>query len=164
MLLELAPLSAGLIGASHSGASLGAELGSMKQTEQIDALHILGIDPIRELVGPRVLARMIALPLLHVLIAGLALVGGFIAGFDASPALYESAALSELHFWEVFLSGLKTVVFGFVIAAVGCRRGLRASGGTEGVGRAATRAVVGGMIGVMVADALMVKLIQVVAG
>src|SRR5947209_6291131 len=79
VLLELAPIGAGLIVAARTGASLGAELGSMRLGEQIDALEMLGVSPMRELVGPRVLACMAALPLLHVYIAVLALASGFVA-------------------------------------------------------------------------------------
>lgn len=167
VLLELAPLGAGLIVAARTGSSLGAELGAMKINEQIDALEMLGVSAQRELVGPRVLACIISLPIMHIFISALALLSGYLAeqmsgGMNAM--LYQSACLRELNAREVIPAGLKTLVFGFLIGTAGCYHGMRADGGTEGVGRAATSAVLAASLLVIVSDVLLVGLIQVVAG
>jgi phospholipid/cholesterol/gamma-HCH transport system permease protein len=161
--LEFAPLGAGLIVAGRSGASLGAELGSMRLTEQVDALEVLGLSPLRELVAPRLLACMIALPLLTLFILYLALASGYVAeaiGGTMTATQFSSESLRVLTLHDVVPAVLKTVVFGYLIGIVGCRYGLEAQGGTEGVGRAATGGVVTSIFLVMVADVVLVKLIQ----
>lgn len=164
VVLEFAPICAGLLVAGRSGASLGAELGSMRQTEQIDALEVLGLSPLRELVAPRVLACMVALPLLTLFIEYLALTAGYAAeaiGGSLSRTQYVTEVLRVLTLKDVIPATLKTAVFGYLIGAVGCYHGLTARGGTEGVGRAATRGVVGSILLVLVFDVVLVKLIQV---
>jgi phospholipid/cholesterol/gamma-HCH transport system permease protein len=165
--LEFAPIGAGLIVAGRSGASLGAEIGSMRLTEQIDALEVLGLSPVRELVGPRVLACMIALPLVTLFITYLALLsGGLAATFSGALdwKLYVSNSVAVLNRPDVapyiLPATLKTVVFGFLIAVTGCYQGLSAHGGTEGVGRAATRGVVTSIFLVLFANVVLVRLIQ----
>jgi phospholipid/cholesterol/gamma-HCH transport system permease protein len=161
--LEFAPIGAGLIVAGRSGASLGAELGSMKQTEQIDALEMLGVPAVRRLVGPRVLACVLALPILTVLIDYLAVAGSYAAEAAASGATwtqYREACLRGLRFHDVLLATLKTLVFGFLIGVSGCYFGMTAAGGTEGVGRAATRGVVVATLCVLLSNVLLVRLIQ----
>jgi phospholipid/cholesterol/gamma-HCH transport system permease protein len=163
VVLELAPIIAGLIVAGRSGASLGAELGSMRLTEQVDALEMLGLSPLRELVGPRVLACMLALPLLTIFIIVAALGAGFLAELIAGSMTwtqYRVACLKPLHLRDVVPSLLKTVAFGFLVGTTGCHEGLRAEGGTEGVGRAATRGVVLSIFLVLAADVLLVMLTQ----
>jgi phospholipid/cholesterol/gamma-HCH transport system permease protein len=165
VVLELGPLVAGLIVAGRSGASLGAELGSMRLTEQVDALEMLGLSPTRELVAPRVLACMIALPMLTVFIIVAALTSGFVAEMVAGSLTrtqYLNECLDPLRRSprEVVTSLLKTVVFGYLVGVTGCRAGLGAEGGTEGVGRAATRAVVLSIFLVMLADVLLVMFSQ----
>jgi len=164
VVLEFAPIGAGLIVAGRSGASLGAELGSMRLTEQIDALEALGQSPLRLLVGPRVLACMLALPLLTVFIAFFALAGSFVAealGGSMSFTEYENACLSALRLQDVLPATAKTVVFGFLIGVTGCFQGMTATGGTEGVGRASTGGVVLSTFLVLVSNVFLVKLIQV---
>lgn len=164
VVLEFAPISAGLIVAGRSGASLGAELGSMRLTEQLDALEVLGLSPLRLLVAPRILACMVALPFLTVFIAYLAVCSGYLAealrGGGLSLEQYRGAVLRVLKIGDVVPATLKTVVFGYLIGVAGCFCGLTASGGTEGVGRAATRGVVWSIFLVLVADVLLVRLIQ----
>jgi phospholipid/cholesterol/gamma-HCH transport system permease protein len=163
VLLELAPIGAGLIVAARTGASFGAELGSMRLSEQIDALEMLGIPPMRELVGPRVLACMITLPLLHIFIAALALASGFVAENVVAHSTwlkYQTAALREVYPQDVIPAALKTIVFGYLVGVAGCFFGMRAQGGTEGVGRAATNGVVVSCLLVMAADVVLVGLIQ----
>jgi phospholipid/cholesterol/gamma-HCH transport system permease protein len=165
VVLELAPMGAGLIVAGRSGASLGAELGSMRLTEQIDALEVLGSSPIRTLVGPRVLACMIALPLLTIKIICLAIAGGFLAellGGNMAWGEYRNACLSGLRIEDVVPAVLKTIVFGYLIGVTGCYCGMSAEGGTEGVGRAATRGVVYSTFLVLISDVMLVRLIQLI--
>ena len=167
VLLELAPVGAGLILASRTGASLGAELASMQAGEQLDALQLLGISPLRQLVGPRVLACILAAPLLHVLIAGVALSSGYLAeGMIGSPSWlkYQTAILAELYLNEVFLAGLKTLVFGALVGATSCYLGMIAEAGSEGVGQAATNAVVACTLLVLLADVFLVGAIRIVVG
>jgi phospholipid/cholesterol/gamma-HCH transport system permease protein len=166
VVLEFAPLGAGLIVAGRSGASLGAELGSMRLTEQIDALEVLGLSPLRELVGPRVVACMLALPPLTVFIAYLAILSGYVAeavGGNMSFTAYKNASLGVLYPNDVIPAVLKTVAFGYLIGVTGCYFGMAATGGTEGVGRAATRGVVTSIFLVLVSNVFLVKLIQVLS-
>jgi len=165
VVLEFAPLTAGLMVAGRSGASLGAELGSMRLTEQIDALEVLGLSPIRALVAPRVLACMLALPLLTVFIAYLGILSGFLAevasGGNLTWTQYHTACVHDLTLAKVLPATLKTVAFGYLIGVTGCFFGMQATGGTEGVGRAATRSVVVSIFLVLVANVVLVKVIQV---
>lgn len=163
VLLELAPVGAGLIVAARTGASLGAELASMRVSEQVDALELLGVSPVRRLVGPRVLACVLAVPLLHILIAATALGSGFVAEqVTGSTTLlkYDNAALRELVLEDVVPAGLKTLAFGLVVGVTGCFIGLNAREGSEGVGRAATDSVVACCLLVLATDVLLVLLIK----
>jgi phospholipid/cholesterol/gamma-HCH transport system permease protein len=167
VVLEFAPIGAGLIVAGRCGASLGAELGSLRLTEQIDALQVLGQSPLHRLVGPRVLACMLTLPLLTVFIAFLAVGGSYAAealGGSLSLTEYRNACMSKLYLRDVIPATAKTVVFGFLIGVTGCYFGMNAHGGTEGVGRAATQGVVVSTLLVLVANVVLVKAIQVFVG
>jgi phospholipid/cholesterol/gamma-HCH transport system permease protein len=163
VVLEFAPLGAGLIVAGRSGASLGAELSSMRLSEQIDALETMGLHTVRYLVGPRVLACMIALPLLTILIATVALGSSAIAeliGGSMSWTLYHNALVRGLMQAPVVAATLKTIVFGYLIAVAGCWNGLNAPPGAEGVGIAATRGVVWATLLVLLSNVVLVKVIQ----
>lgn len=164
LLLELSPVAAGLIVAARTGASLGAELGAMRINEQLDALEMLGVSGWRQLIGPRVLACMLALPLLHVLTALAAILSGYIvhSGLQGVGwSAYRAALLRELSLADVVPAGLKTIVFGYLIAVAGCFHGTRAEGGTEGVGQAAMHGVVLASLWVLLADVFLVGLIRV---
>jgi phospholipid/cholesterol/gamma-HCH transport system permease protein len=164
VVLEFAPITAGLLVAARSGASLGAELGSMRLTEQVDALEVLGLSPLRELVAPRLLACMIALPVLTLFIMYLALTAGYLAeavGGSMTLTAYAKKCLQDLKLRDVIPATLKTVVFGYLVGVVGCWYGMTARGGTEGVGRAATGGVVMSLFLVVVANVVLVKAIQV---
>jgi phospholipid/cholesterol/gamma-HCH transport system permease protein len=163
VVLEFAPLAAGFIVAGRSGASLGAELSSMRLTEQTDALEALGVSPFRYLVAPRIAACMLALPLLTVLIAALAILGSFAAewvGGTMAWTEYWTACLRDLRVRDIVSATLKTVVFGFFIGAAGCYSGMTAAPGAEGVGRAATRGVVLSILAVVISDVVAVRVIQ----
>ncbi len=164
VLLELAPLTAGLLTSGRSGASLAAELGAMRNSEQIDALEVLGQSPVGWLVAPRVLAHMLALPLLTGVLAVVALAAG-----AAAEAL--GGSLTWQRYWievgrvmdwrDVLPAHLKTVVFGWLVAVIGCYNGIYVDGGTEGVGRAATRGVVQSILAVVLVNVVLVRLIQI---
>lgn len=161
--LELAPVGAGLILAARSGAALGAELGAMRNTEQLDALILLGVSPTRRLVGPRVAACALALPLLAVWVALLALASGYLAewatrgtGWTTFQAAFLTGSRSELYFGDMVVAMIKTPVFGYLVGVAGCRAGLTAPIGTTGVGTAATRGVVFAALLVLVAEVAIV--------
>lgn len=159
VLLELAPVGAGLIVATRTGASLGAELAAMRSSEQIDALQLLGVSPVRALVAPRVFACVFSTPVLHVLTAALAIGSGFAAELLTGGTTwrrYEAAVLSELRLGEVLPAALKTLAFGWLVGVSGCYVGLTAPVGAEGVGRAATLSVVVCTLLVLAADVFLV--------
>ena len=163
VLLELAPIGAGLIVASRTGASLGAELASMRVSEQVDALELLGVSPMRRLVAPRVWACILAVPMIHVLVASLALGSGYLAELVTGQTTwlkYQNAILSELRLDEVVPAGLKTLVFGWLVGVTGCYVGLNANGGSEGVGKAATDSVVSCTLLILAADVVLVGVIR----
>src|SRR5262245_2052391 len=164
VLLELAPLAAGLILAARTGASLGAELAAMRITEQIDALRMLGVSPFRRLVGPRVLACVLAVPVLHILIATTAIASGFLAEWalsgTASLDPYQEGGLLELKLSDVIPAALQTLAFGLVVGLVGWYIGLTGGEGSERVGKAATDSVVACALLVLAADVLLVMFIK----
>jgi phospholipid/cholesterol/gamma-HCH transport system permease protein len=165
VLLELAPVGAGLIVAARTGASLAAEIASMKVGEQLDALRLLGVSPLRRLVGPRILACVLAVPVLHVLITSTALVSGLVAeSLTGQTTLlkYQTAVLRELYLAEVIPAAFKTVAFGLLVGLAGCYIGMSSGEGSEGVGRAATDSVVVCALLVLAADVLLVGLIKAV--
>jgi phospholipid/cholesterol/gamma-HCH transport system permease protein len=162
--LEFAPLGAGMVVAGRCGASLGAELSSMRLTEQIDALEAMGLSSMRYLVGPRTLAAIIALPLLTIYLAVFALGSSFLAemaGGSMYASQYQMALERGLGQARVVPATLKTIVFGYLIAVAGCWHGLHAPSGAEGVGKAATRGVVLAIQFVLASNVLLVKLIQI---
>ncbi len=152
---ELLPVFSGLVIGARIGAGIAAELGSMAVTEQLDAMLVLGADPVRELVAPRVLAAVVVLPFITVLgdvigTAGAMLVGDLqygIGGHYFIDSLRGFIAVGD------FVTGvIKSAVFGLLVALFACRQGLMAKNGTQGVGVAATRAVVHGALAVIVAN------------
>lgn len=165
VVLEFAPIGAGLIIAGRAGANLAAELGSLKLTEQIDALELLGHSPMREIVGPRILALIVAMPILTIFMDYCAILGSFAAESTASGTSwlqFRTACLDQLRFLDAILGTWKTTVFGFLIGVAGTYFGLSADGGTEGVGRAATRGVVAATLSVVISNVILVKLIQLI--
>lgn len=163
VVVEFAPLCSALILAGRSGASLAAEIGSMKQTEQIDALTLLGIRPMQALIAPRILACIISLPILTVFTAYLAIYSGFLTESltgSMSFSQYQSEVLRVLTLRESLPALGKTVFFGLAIGISGCYYGMETEGGTEGVGKAATQGVVSSIISVLILNVFLVKTIQ----
>ncbi|HMP18166.1 MAG TPA: ABC transporter permease, partial [Gemmatales bacterium] len=160
---EFGPIAVAFVAAGRLGAVLAAELAALKESEQIDAAQVLGMRIIPRLVAPRVLGCMLALPLLTVLVDYLALASSFTAEAVAGSMTWTEfarASLRYLKLWDSILAILKTSVFGFLIAGAGCYAGLRASGGAVAVGRAATQGVVRATLLILVADVILVKIIQ----
>jgi phospholipid/cholesterol/gamma-HCH transport system permease protein len=159
---ETGPLTAGLLLSGRIGAGIGAELGAMRVTEQIDALEASAVDAFRYLVVTRVVACVIALPLLVTIMNFAGMLGGFVAERAAtgmSLSLYFDRAFELIDMSDYVPSTVKTMVFGFIIATVSSFLGFTTSSGTEGVGRASTRAVVLSSIGIIVANVVLVRLI-----
>ncbi|MBY0503771.1 MAG: ABC transporter permease [Bryobacteraceae bacterium] len=159
---ETGPLVAALLISGRVGAGIGAELGGMRVTEQIDALESLAVDSFKYLVITRVLACVVALPLLTVLMNFSGLAGGFLAETMISGmsfSFYFHAAFSSLGFSDYIPPTLKTMVFGFIIGTVSCHLGYNATGGAEGVGRAATQSVVLSSMFLIIVNVILVKFI-----
>jgi len=162
---ETGPLTAGLLLSGRIGAGIGAELGAMKVTEQIDALEAVGVDSFRYLVVTRVAACVIALPLLTTVMNVTGMLGGFAAESvitGMTLRTYFQQAFSPIDFSDLIPATLKTTVFGFIIATVAAYLGVHSAQGTEGVGRAATRAVVTASMLLIAVNVLLVRLISVV--
>jgi phospholipid/cholesterol/gamma-HCH transport system permease protein len=159
---ETGPLTAGLLLSGRIGAGIGAELGAMKVTEQIDALEAAAVDSFRYLVVTRVLACVIAVPILTTVMNITGILGGFVAETTITGmplAAYFRAAFSSIQFSDLIPATLKTAVFGFIIATVASYLGVHTSRGTEGVGQASTRSVVYSSILLIAANVLLVRLI-----
>jgi phospholipid/cholesterol/gamma-HCH transport system permease protein len=159
---ETGPLTAGLLLSGRIGAGIGAELGAMKVTEQIDALEALAVDSFKFLVVTRVVACVVALPILTSVMNFTGMLGGFAAetAITGVPiGTYFDQAFSLIQFSDLIPATLKTAVFGFLISTVSSYLGMHATGGTEGVGRASTRSVVLSSIALIAANVLLVRII-----
>jgi phospholipid/cholesterol/gamma-HCH transport system permease protein len=155
MIKELGPVLTGLMLTGRIGSGIAAELGSMVVTDQINALRALGTDPIRKLVVPRVLAGVFMAPVLTIVSDFVGIFGGWIVAryqLQVATGLYWSSILQALYMQDVWMGLIKPFVLGFVIVTIACHVGLRTSGGTQGVGRATTVAVVAGSVAVIAAD------------
>jgi phospholipid/cholesterol/gamma-HCH transport system permease protein len=158
---ELAPVLMSLMVGGRVGAGMTAELGTMKVTEQIDALRALATNPVRKLVVPRVLATTLIFPLLTVISICLGILGGMLIAVVSLnlSANYYLRSIIEIVKYNDLASGVgKTVFFGFTISLIGCYNGLQTSGGADGVGRATTATVVTGAITVLIMDFFLTKL------
>jgi phospholipid/cholesterol/gamma-HCH transport system permease protein len=162
MIKELGPVLTGLMLTGRVGSGIAAELGSMVVTEQIHALRALGTDPIRKLVVPRMLAGVCMAPVLTVAADFVGIVGGWIVArfqLQVASGLYWSSILEALYIQDVWMGLIKPVVIGFVIVTVACHVGLRTTGGTQGVGKATTLAVVAGSVMVIAVDFFVTRLL-----
>ena len=159
---ETGPLVTGLLLSGRIGAGIGAEIAAMKVTEQIDALEATAVDSFKYLVVTRVIACMVAVPLLVTVMNFTGMLGGYLAEKVISGMglqLYFNAAFSAVEFTDYIPATLKTVVFGFIIAVVSSYLGFTTTQGTEGVGRASTRSVVFSSILIITANVVLVRLI-----
>jgi phospholipid/cholesterol/gamma-HCH transport system permease protein len=155
MIKELGPVLTALMLTGRVGSGIAAELGSMVVTDQINALRALGTDPIRKLVVPRILAGFFMAPLLTVVADFVGIFGGWIVArfqLEVATGLYWSSVLKGLYVQDIWMGIIKPFALGFVIVTIACHVGLRTSGGTQGVGRATTVAVVAGSVAVIAVD------------
>jgi phospholipid/cholesterol/gamma-HCH transport system permease protein len=146
---ELGPVIAGLMVAGRVGAAMAAEIGTMRVTEQIDALTTLSTDPLRYLVLPRLLAGLITMPCLVLIADIIGVFGGFLVGvykLNFNPVVYLTQTQRYLEPMDVASGLIKAAVFGFIVALMGCYHGYYSRGGAEGVGQATTQAVVSASI------------------
>jgi phospholipid/cholesterol/gamma-HCH transport system permease protein len=162
MIKELGPVLTGLMLAGRVGSGIAAELGSMMVTDQINALRALGTDPIRKLVVPRLLAGFFMAPVLTVIADGVGILGGWlIAVFQlrVASSVYWTSIIEALYMEDVWMGLIKPFFLGFAIVTIGCHVGLRTSGGTQGVGRATTNAVVAASVAVIAVDFFVTRLL-----
>jgi phospholipid/cholesterol/gamma-HCH transport system permease protein len=164
MVKELGPVLTGLMVAGRVGSGIAAELGSMMVTDQIAALRALGTDPIRKLVVPRILAGLVMVPLLTVIATGVGMVGGWIVTIGllrVASSVYWNSVVQGLYMQDVWMGLIKPFILGFTIVSIGCHVGLRARGGTQGVGRATTNAVVASSVAVIAVDYIVTQILIV---
>jgi phospholipid/cholesterol/gamma-HCH transport system permease protein len=162
LIRETGPLTAGLLVSGRVGAGIGAEIGAMKVTEQIDALEANAVDAFKYLAVTRILALMIAMPLLTIMMDFSGMFGGYVAEASVSGMswrLYFQRAFEYITYSDLLPATLKTIVFGYLIAVVSSYLGFTTSRGTEGVGEASTRSVVMSSILIILSDVLLVKVI-----
>ncbi|MGZ4816545.1 MAG: MlaE family ABC transporter permease [Terriglobales bacterium] len=165
MVRELGPLLTGMMVAGRNSSGMASELGSMKVTEQIDAMRALGTDPTKKLVTPRVISSIAMLFVLTIIGDLVGLGGGwtvarFVLGLDSNQ--YWSTAWQSLQFADVFMGLVKPLLFGFIVASIGCYYGMTAKGGTQGVGRATTQAVVVADVLIVVVDFFVSKFLMAI--
>lgn len=159
---ELGPAITALLISGRNASGIASELGSMVVTEQVDAMRALGTDPIRKLMTPRVLAMVFMLPLLVAVFDFVGLVGGFIVAYFTlrlGAVQFWTRAIQSLEIGDLVQGATKPIIFGLIIATIGCYQGLRVKGGTQGVGRATTTAVVVSSVIVLVVDFFLARVL-----
>ena len=163
MIRELGPVLTALMLAGRVGSGMAAELGSMAVTDQINALRALGTDPLRKLVVPRVLAATIMAPILTVIADAFAIAAGWViavTSLNVASGTYWTAVLDGLYLGDAWQGLIKPFVLGLVIGTIGCHVGMRTTGGTQGVGRATTNAVVAASVLVIAVDFFLTPLLM----
>ena len=158
VVIELGPVLTALVVGGRVGASIAAELGTMRVTEQVDAMEAMGISPTRYLVVPRVVAATLMLPVLTIFADVVAIFGGYLVAvltLDVSGHTFTSGLRLYFHLRDVFSGIIKSVFFGGIISMMGCYYGLRSEGGAEGVGLATTHAVVASCLLILIVDFLL---------
>ncbi|HEX9758057.1 MAG TPA: ABC transporter permease [Nitrospiria bacterium] len=155
MTRELGPVLTGLIVAGRAGASMAAELGTMKVTEQVDALTTMAVNPIKYLIVPRVISAIIMLPVLTIFSDLIGITGGYFVSvqvLDVNPTIYLRRTTDFLELGDIYGGILKALVFGLIISTISCYKGFNTEGGAEGVGRATTGAVVISSMLILISD------------
>lgn len=158
---ELGPVITALIFAGRVSSGIGAELGSMRVTEQIDAMEVSAINPFKYLVVTRVIATTLILPILTIYVIMIAIFGGYIAVIiteNMNFAYYQSSVVNAVQFGDLIPGVAKTFIFGFIVGIVGAFKGYTAEGGTEGVGKASTTSVVLSSLIILIFDTILVKI------
>jgi phospholipid/cholesterol/gamma-HCH transport system permease protein len=161
LIKEIAPVITALICAGKVSSGIGAELGSMKVTEQIDAMEVSAINPFKFLVVTRIMATTLMVPILVVFADGIGILGGFVGvniHSEVNLVRYSSQVLESLDFIDIFPATIKTFFFGFLIGLIGCYKGYTAANGTESVGKAANSAVVVASLTIFIIDMLAVQI------
>ena len=159
---ELAPVLAALMVTGRVGSAMAAELGTMRVTEQIDALVALATEPVQYLVVPRVVAATVMLPLLVVMADAVGIGGGYLVAVDllgANPTTYVHNSFQFLEMNDLTSGVIKAAVFGLIFSLIGCQKGYYTEGGAEGVGISTTRAVVSGSLAILIADFFLTKIL-----
>jgi phospholipid/cholesterol/gamma-HCH transport system permease protein len=162
MVRELSAVLGGLIVAGRCGSAMAAEVGTMRVTEQIDALEVMATDPIHYLMVPRVWATVITLPLLILLGDLIGIWGGYLVSvvlMGANPSTYAENTFRYMDLNDLFSGLIKAAIFGLLIAVIGCQKGYFTRGGAEGVGKSTTRAVVLASIAILISDFFLTKLL-----
>jgi phospholipid/cholesterol/gamma-HCH transport system permease protein len=162
MVKELGPVLTALMVTGRVGSGIAAELGSMMVTDQISALRALGTDPVRKLVVPRVLAGIIMVPVLTIVADAVGMVGAWVittTQLKVAGSVFWNSVVVGLYIQDVWMGLIKPFFLGFVLVTIACHVGLRTTGGTQGVGRATTNAVVAGSVAVLIMDFLVTKLL-----
>lgn len=165
MVKELGPVLTALMVCGRVGSGIAAELGSMTVTDQISALRALGTDPVRKLVIPRVIAGTLMVPVLTVIADGVGLVGAWLIALTqlkVPAAPFWNSVVNGLYIEDVWMGLIKPFFLGFVLTSIGCYVGLETKGGTQGVGRATTNAVVAGSVVILAVDFLLTKFLFMV--
>jgi phospholipid/cholesterol/gamma-HCH transport system permease protein len=163
MIKELGPVLTALMLTGRIGSGIAAELGSMMVTDQINALRALGTDPVRKLVVPRVLAGFFMAPILTIISDFVGIFGGWVVArftLQVNSGLYWSSVTKGLYIQDAWMGLVKPFVFGFIIVTIACHVGLRTTGGTAGVGRSTTLAVVAGSVAVIAADFFVTQILM----
>jgi len=158
---ELGPVISALLVAGRNSSGMASELGSMVVTEQVDAMRALGTDPARKLVVPRIVATTLMMPLLTGIADFVGLCGGYIASsfeLKLAASQFWSRAVQSLTFGDIMQGAVKPLVFGLILSSVGCYQGLNVRGGTQGVGRATTTAVVVASVAIIISDTFLSKI------
>jgi phospholipid/cholesterol/gamma-HCH transport system permease protein len=159
---ELAPVLTALMIAGRIGSALAAEIGTMRVTEQIDALYAMATEPVHYLVVPRVAASTLMLPPLVAISNGLGIAGGWLVAVNllgANPIVYWERTFQYLDLNDVFSGLIKAAVFGLILSVTGCTKGFYTTGGAEGVGRSTTSAVVMGSVVILLSDFFLTKIL-----
>ncbi|HXM36548.1 MAG TPA: ABC transporter permease [Pyrinomonadaceae bacterium] len=167
LIRELGPVLCALMVTGRVGSAISAELGSMVVSQQIDAMRALGTDPTRKLVAPRLLALLISLPLLTVIADMVGIGGGWVTAtalYNIPSSMFINSVRDGMTTDDLIGGLVKPIAFALIIGAVACRQGLATEGGTVGVGRSTTRAVVLASILVIIADYFLAKALQVILG
>ncbi|MGZ8828856.1 MAG: MlaE family ABC transporter permease [Thermoanaerobaculia bacterium] len=162
MLRELSPVLVGLMVTGRVGSSMAAEIGTMRVTEQIDALTALAVEPVQYLFVPRVIAGLTMLPFLVILGDALGIYGGYLVGVKlmrANPIIYEQNTFQFLEMRDLWTGAIKAAAFGLILTLTGCVRGYYTTGGAEGVGRATTTAVVSASLIILLSDFFLTKVL-----
>ncbi len=164
---ELGPTITGLLVAGRNASGMASELGSMLVTEQVDAMRAMGTDPTRKLVTPRVVATILMLPLLTAMADFIGLVGGYTVShftLRLGAVTFWTRAIHALEFSDLMQGLTKPLAFGYILSTVGCYYGLNVRGGTQGVGRATTQAVVVSSVFILVANFFLTKIMLFLSG